>query len=322
MSPETERDIVRFLENRMGQIKELKISWFGGEPLLATKIIDRLAKRIIDLCEKNNVAYHSDITTNGYLLDQRNIDWLKEIRVEQIQVTIDGDKETHDQRRRLKNGKPTFDTIIRNLKLAAGHFGISIRVNIDRKNTEKVNNLFPVLVENKLQDKVYVYYGIVVGITNACRDYEPVCLDVDQLSDVMFDLHKDAIDRKHDFVLFPYPLSSGGGCGAMRPDFFVIDPGGFVHKCLNSAGDEKEAIGHISKPIEFTPELVTWLRWDPLEDHGCSECKLLPLCSGGCLWNKLHGLHSCGYHRDPQFINKLLKLYYEYTREGKVRPAP
>lgn len=321
MSPDVEQSIVGFIKSRVGEIRELKMSWFGGEPLLATKIIDRLAREIIDLCEANNVAYHSDLTTNGYLLNQKNIDWLKEIRVEQIQVTLDGDRETHDQRRKLKNGKPTFDTIISNLKLAAGHFGISIRVNIDRKNKGKVNNLLPVLVENNLQDKVYVYYGIVVGITNACRDYEPVCLDVDQLSDVMFDLHKDAIDNKYDFVLFPYPLSSVGGCGAMRPDFFVIDPKGFVHKCLNSAGNEKEAVGHISRPIGFTPELVTWLTWDPLEDEVCSQCKLLPLCSGGCLWNKLHGLHSCGYHRDPKFMNKLLKLYHEYTREKEIQPV-
>jgi uncharacterized protein len=321
MTPEIEGSIVRFLENRMGQIKELKISWFGGEPLLATKIIDRLAKKIIDLCEKHNVAYHSDLTTNGYLLDQKNIDWLKQIRVEQIQVTIDGDRETHDQRRRLKNDKPTFDTIINNLKMAAGNFFISIRVNIDRKNAKKVNNLFPILVQNNLQDKVYAYYGIVVGITNACKDYEPACLDVDQLSEVMFDLHKEAVDKKYDFVLFPYPLSSIGGCGAMRPDFFVIDHKGFMHKCLNSAGDEKEAIGHISQPIEFTPDLVAWLTWDPLEDEFCSRCNLLPLCSGGCLWNKLHGLHSCGYHRDPQFMSKLLKLYHQYIREGKIQPV-
>jgi len=319
MSRETEEEVVKFLEGRLKEIRELKISWFGGEPLLAREIIDRLARRIIELCEKNGVVYHSDLTTNGYLLNERNIEWLKEIKVEKIQVTIDGDRHTHDQRRRLKNGKPTFDTIMENLKRAAGHFVIPIRVNIDRKNAHTAKNLFPVLVENDLQDKVYAYYGTVVGITDACKDYGESCLDADELTTLMLQLHREALDKKYDFIPFPYPLTSMGGCGAMRPDFFVVDPDGYLHKCLNSVGDQKEAIGHVSRPLEFTPDLVTWLTWDPLKDEECSQCNLLPLCNGGCLWNKLHGQHSCGYYTGPNYVREILKLYYEHINRKTAK---
>lgn len=321
MTPETEEAVLKFLEERLKEIKQLKISWFGGEPLLAKNIIDRLARKIIDLCQKRGVAYHSDMTSNGYLLNQKNIDWLKEIGVEKIQITIDGDRETHDQRRKLKNGRPTFDTIINNLKLAAGHFQLPIRVNIDRKNADKAKNLFPILVENELHDKVWAYYGTVVGLTDACRSYGDSCLDADELTTLMIQLHREALDKKYDFVSFPYPLTSMGGCGAMRPDFFVVDADGYLHKCLNSVGNPKEAIGHITKPIEFTQDLVTWLTWDPLEDQECSQCNLLPLCNGGCLWNKLHGRHSCGYYQGPGYVKEILKLYHNYMSQQPQEPA-
>ena len=312
MPPEIEDALVKFIEGRAREIKQLKIGWFGGEPLLAPKIIDRLAKRIIELCEKHGVEYHSDLTTNGYLLNQKTIDWLKEIRVEKIQVTIDGDRETHDQRRRLKNGKPTFDVILNNIKLAAGHFTMPIRLNIDRKNAWKAKNLLPILAEHGLQDKVYVYYGIVVGLTKACKDYESSCLDADELTKIMLLLHKDAVESQYDFIPFPYPFTNVGGCGAMRPDFFVVDPDGYLHKCLNPVGNKDEAVGHISRPIEFNPRLVTYLTWDAMEDEVCSKCDILPVCSGGCLWNKLHGLHSCGYFNGPGYVKEILKLYYSH----------
>jgi uncharacterized protein len=101
----------------------------------------------------------------------------------------------------------------------------------------------------------------------------------------------------------------------MKQDFFVIDPDGYLHKCLNPVGNKKEAIGHISKPIEFTPDLVTYLTWNPLEDKLCSRCNILPLCSGGCIWNKLRGLYPCGYHLGHGYVIEILKLYYKYLKK-------
>lgn len=315
MTPKIEDAIVKFISGRAREIKHLKVSWFGGEPLLARGIMDRMARRIMEVCEKHGVVYHSDMTSNGYLLNQKTIDWLKEIKVEKIQITIDGDRETHDQRRKLKSGGPTFDVILENIKQAAGHFTIPIRVNIDKRNAAKAKNLFPLLAEAGLQDKVYVYYGVVVGLTNACKDYESSCLDQEELTRTMLQLYQDVVEGQYDFVPFPYPFTNVGGCGAMRPDFFVIDPDGYMHKCLNPVGNQKEAIGHITKPVQFNANLVTYLTWDPLEDKMCSKCNILPVCSGGCLWNKLHGKHDCGYFTGPGYLKELLKLYYRYLQK-------
>ena len=43
----------------------------------------------------------SDITTNGYLLNEQNIREMKQLNVKSIQITIDGDRESHNKRRYL-----------------------------------------------------------------------------------------------------------------------------------------------------------------------------------------------------------------------------
>jgi uncharacterized protein len=172
MSPKTQDEIIKFIEKKEWKgINSFHVCWFGGEPLLAKGIMDRLSKEFIRLCEKLKIAYEADLVTNGYLLTKKNIEWLKEIKVDQIQITFDGDEKTHDQRRKLINGGPTFRVIMDNLKNAVGNFRINLRVNMDKRNVRNVKKLFPFLEQYGIQDKVSVYYGSIISLTEACKDY-------------------------------------------------------------------------------------------------------------------------------------------------------
>ena len=57
----------------------------------------------------------SSMTTNGYFLDCATFEKLSAYNLIDIQITIDGLKQTHDMQRVLKDGSPTFDKIINNL---------------------------------------------------------------------------------------------------------------------------------------------------------------------------------------------------------------
>lgn len=320
MSLKTENEIIEFFKRVLSGIRHFHVSWFGGEPLLAFGTMDRLSSEFIRLCEESRVSYSSDLITNGYLLTPKNIDWLKQIKVGQMQITFDGDEETHNQRRKLKNGGPTFRVIMDNLKNAAGNFRIKIRVNIDKKNVQKVERFFPVLEQYGIQDKVSVYYGSIFSATEACKDYESSCLDIDALGDILLDFHKDALDKNQKYISFPFPLATLGGCGAMKPNHFIIDPQGYLHKCLNTVGTDLENIGHISQPIQMTPRLAWWLTWDPLKEKECRECQVLPLCGGGCPYNRITGQHTCTYYGTSGYMTKLLQLYHQdvYLKEKKA----
>ena len=76
------------------EVKTLHITWFGGEPLLAYNRIVEISEWAIDLCNSLDKEYYASITTNGTLLNKDRIAKLRELKVIQYQITIDGDKIT------------------------------------------------------------------------------------------------------------------------------------------------------------------------------------------------------------------------------------
>ncbi len=94
------------------QFKDIHVSWFGGEPLLGYRDILDISKALIELSSTYGIRYHSDMTTNGYLLNSRTLSRLvTECQVQSYQITVDGTKEGHDNQRVLKNGHGSRMTV-------------------------------------------------------------------------------------------------------------------------------------------------------------------------------------------------------------------
>lgn len=91
------------------------MNWTGGEPLLEFKNITSLMERINFIANKNKISIDHFMVRNGYLLTSDRAKKLKELGVKRIQITIDGSKKSHDQRRILANKEGTFDKIIENI---------------------------------------------------------------------------------------------------------------------------------------------------------------------------------------------------------------
>jgi len=76
--------------------------------------------------------------TNGYTLKDY-IDILKQGHIREIQVTLDGTAEIHNNRRILKGGTGTFDKIIEGIDACISNkLTVNLRMVIDKEN---MNNL-------------------------------------------------------------------------------------------------------------------------------------------------------------------------------------
>ena len=104
MSEEVQQGVIDYVKRVAPTIADLYISWYGGEPLLALDIIERLTHDICEICEEHKISYNAGIVTNGYLLTPKTAKKLGELHVSHIQVTLDGSREQHDKRRPLKGG--------------------------------------------------------------------------------------------------------------------------------------------------------------------------------------------------------------------------
>lgn len=115
MSDETVAAVERFLSRNALRTRYLWLDFFGGEPLLRTDQIVRLAGHAMRECADAGVRYHAGMTTNAYLLDPRTFARLHDVGVSHYQITLDGVPEFHDRQRVLASGRGTWDRIWANL---------------------------------------------------------------------------------------------------------------------------------------------------------------------------------------------------------------
>lgn len=88
------------------------IGFYGGEPLLNMELVKQIMRYSKEKFPDKEFGF--SMTTNFFNADR----YIQEIVDNEmyINLSLDGPKEVHDKCRRTKNGKPTYDKIISNLK--------------------------------------------------------------------------------------------------------------------------------------------------------------------------------------------------------------
>jgi uncharacterized protein len=77
----------------------------------------------------------------------------------------------------------------------------------------------------------------------------------------------------------------GDTCTANRLHECVINPDGTIVKCTHHAGNPNKSIGHIKNynpDAGFKTTDHSFHTFNPFEDEECKNCKVLPICLGGC----------------------------------------
>ena len=292
MSKEVQDSLVDFVENQSKRLRNLSVTWYGGEPLLAKNIIYDLSKRLINICNANGIAFEASMVSNGSLLDDETIKELIEYKVDNIQITIDGTPETHNKRRISKSGQGSFDTIIDNINkiLKTEKISVGIRINVDKSNKEELPTLLKILSDRLISKNVFISFGQVKVYTKACLSVEKTCYTNPEFAIELFSFQK--LLEEYGFTEWndiPYPQQALIYCGAERLNTFVVDPQGFLYKCWNVVGMTQHAVGNITdKMFEITnARNGYWMQRSPMKDSKCKECKLIPVCMGGCPYNDM-----------------------------------
>lgn len=115
MSEKTIHQVLEFIHKHLDiDAEKFTICFYGGESLLCFNEIKKITSILYETY-KNKVRF--SISTNGYALSEKIIDWICTYPELFINVTIDGAKEMHNNNRKTITGKGTFDTIAQNLVL-------------------------------------------------------------------------------------------------------------------------------------------------------------------------------------------------------------
>jgi uncharacterized protein len=285
MSDDVQTAVLGVLEDQIANgIATFSVSWFGGEPMVGKKPLLAMSDAFMARCDAAGVDYAATITTNGYLLDEQMCVELRDRKVSDVQVCLDGPPEIHDRMRPLANGQGTFWQIVENLRHAVKYFPIIVRVNVDTQNILHAEELFQILAAEGLSGKLFVYAGQIVGVDDNAlapsASYQPPCFTSPDYARAVLEF--DELAARYGFGAPRLPKPAAAPCTAVRKNELVVGSEGELYKCWDSVGNALEVIGTIFDYKNSNGRLRKWLKYDPFSDAECRDCIALPVCMGGC----------------------------------------
>ncbi|MGZ4650253.1 MAG: radical SAM protein [Kineosporiaceae bacterium] len=317
--------VLEVLDVQLPRIRSFSVTWFGGEPLVGMAPLRSLSDAFIARCDAAGVHYDASVVTNGYLLDEACCRELAARRVTGVQVGLDGPPDVHDVMRPLASGRPSFDRILANLRHAVDHLDVSVRVNVDRNNIGRVEELFHLLAAAGLSGRLRVYPGQLVGITSnplAPSATYAGCMTHPEFARAEREFL--ALAERYGLAEPGLPRPLGAPCTAVRANELVVGSRGELYKCWDSVSDRNEVIGHIQDATHPNGRLGKWLAYDPFADAECRSCIALPVCMGGCAHHAFSPLqyeNRCGTFRHT--YREQVSRFVDHAEKRKAsRPVP
>jgi uncharacterized protein len=342
MSMEMAERLAAWMESRLDAItpRRLILTFFGGEPTLNMPVLYFLSERMHAACTARGVELLINIITNGLLLTREMVQRLNPLGLNGIKITLDGDREAHNQSRPLRGGQGTFDKIIANVREVADLTQIAVGGNFEMETADsypalldflaaqdfaprlsKVN--FKPVIREKTQVTKLAAKGMipltVVGsegkplngacMTSAGTGVARVCDSCNFVDDKMSYLREETKKRG-------FKTSDGvhnGPCEIHKGHAHTIGPDGSLFACPGFAGEALQSTGHIdgrqegyrTQAMRNFEKLAAW--------EMCNDCAFIPVCAGGCTvasHNELGDLHAPNCHK-PSFEAGLITLAHE-----------
>lgn len=322
MSEKVQDGLIDFIEHSIlsKDQKFLSVTWFGGEPLMGMKAIRRITDHIFRLKDQGRIEeYQCDMITNGFQLNKKLAKELIELGVSKLQITLDGPKFIHDQRRTLKGkGGETYDKIVSNILDLPDGIDIVIRINVDKGNASHVDTLLRDLQELKIFDRAHVSVAKVEDFQGH-KELPSSFMTSMEYATFESDLKSKAIANGWPLHINSLSPSIAGVCQVDSVNSFVVDNKGELMKCWAELGNKGHIVGNVTNPKEWSTVKSTVLtERDPFDDAECLECQLLPTCMGSCPIirnnNKINGVKTC----PPFKYNYPSLLETQFGSESKI----
>lgn len=274
--------------------EQLKVSWFGGEPLLAIDIIEYISNSLIRYCDEYEIKYLCDFVTNGTLISDDIINRLVNMHTYAVQITLDG--LNHDSTRIMKDGSCSYELIKNNILAISKKIPTAIRSNVSADNRNSICGMMDDIMNStncdsdNIQNIYFSFYPITdFSKESKVADFDGYC-GKNEFNEFLIPL----IDKASEYV----PLeqicnltlqASVMPCSVLYRDYFCIDVYGDVYKCSLAMSQKRFVIGNIFQSkindiLSDTPKHREWT--DFVWDEDCAECPLLPMCHSGCICEK------------------------------------
>jgi uncharacterized protein len=272
--------------------EEKNIIFYGGEPLLNTKILKFILEKVQQYKSDGRLPEQTrlSIITNGSLLSQQNIDLLTENNVS-IGISLDGDECATDTCRSYTNGSPVYKDVIKGIdRCKQNDVPFSLSVTLTEQSVREFDKTL-----EELQSIGCKALGFNILLTDenfkVADGYNEAAADCIIKGFETFrkaGVYEDRMMRK--VKAFAESKVYFFDCGAAGGGQIVIAPDGEVGICHGFLGS-REFFPTTVDDESFDPvsdaTFADWGRRTPLNMVECQSCMAIGICGGGCPLNAL-----------------------------------
>jgi uncharacterized protein len=288
-----------------GNYRGIYIGWFGAEPLMGLPQMRATYSKLREAIGNDAIKIKGKVVTNGLSLKEGIYNELAhDLKIDYIEVTLDGTQEYHDQHRYTKTGENSFDLIYNNLKkivLSENYKNsdckIGIRCNVDHKNVDGVIPLINLIAKDGLHEKIKSLY--FTGIYSwGGNEAQKGSLSKEEIAMMQLKWEIEKIK-----LGYPVPLMlhsrKRNTCIATSTTSEMYDAFGNIFNCTEvSYADFYEGtsykLGNIKQDYNKLFVDKPYNDWfqtvRDTDKYPCHSCRLLPVCGGSCpkAWNEEH----------------------------------
>lgn len=249
--------------------KQVKLGWFGGEPLYNEKVIDIITTKL----KENNINYYSTMISNGYLFDENKKDKYKNLwKLKSIQITLDGiNQEYNDIKNYIYDDEVNaFEKVTNNiLFLTKNEIKVNIRLNVSSLNKDSLLSLIDFCFEKYGKQKYFSMYAHNIFDEEKSNDEELLKNIYKNLEEV-----DNKIIEKFGLISNYRKKISKTVCMANSGNSIVINPWGKIGLCEHYS--ESEYIGGIYEDNYDEDAIRCWN--ERMEEDMCKQCPFYPAC--------------------------------------------
>ncbi len=267
--------------------RDARISFFGGEPLMAFDeiqwAVEHARKREAEI---KDIPVRFSLTVNGTLLDARKLAFLKKERFHLV-VSIDGSKQAHEITRPMKNGNSSYNEIVANLKAALKTIPSTETLSvIDPANvmflSQSLDALLAIGVKN-------INFSLNYEADWEANDLSTLQKELQKVGERYMSLYRQGKEVAIDLIdsKIVTHLKDGYSCRD-RCKFghgqITVAPSGRLYPCERLVGEDSKSdvtIGHVDTGVDLE-KVVTMADAKNKPDLDCENCALVNRCMYWC----------------------------------------
>ena len=258
------------------------ITFYGGEPLLQKSMI----KDTIDYInsKKSKTEFYYGITTNGTLLDDDFIKYIKENKFINVAYSIDGMQESHDLNRKTIDGKETFNIVEKNAKKVLNCFDDVVAMSVITKNN--LSNLSKNV--KYLIDMGFKYINLLFDYSQDWQDkdlYE-IKKQYNEIAEIYAkkilqesDVEIPSIDEKiRTYIKDEYNCNEDCEFGMKT---ISVGTDGNFYPCMQFVNNKEFVIGNCKDGIDINARM-NLIKNSNKENEICKNCTIRKRCKHTC----------------------------------------